>query len=83
MLSKSIEKIFAEQDKKLQERRREFDAEFILVDEKWAANRSNTQEFKKDLHEEIKSFTRWSIGAILAVGLGLALYMTILISVGH
>lgn len=72
MLSETVEKIFAKQDEKLHEQRREFDARMLLMKE----------QIDKD-HDELKASRRWLIGTIVTVGMGLAAYLSALIKISH
>ena len=98
MLSEAVEKIFAKQDEKLREQRREFDVMFKLIQGEsrelgkglHEENRELKNEMKVDFntrfsqfHDEIKSSRRWLIGTIVTVGMGLAAYLSALIKISH
>lgn len=72
MLSETVEKVFAKQDDKLREQRREFDTRMFLIKE----------QIDKD-HDELKASRRWLIGTIVTVGMGLAAYLSALIKLSH
>ncbi|MBA2650304.1 MAG: hypothetical protein H0U75_12080 [Legionella sp.] len=76
MLSQSVEKVFAKQDLKLAEQRREFDARM----------QDNAKYHDAQLREqrsELLASRRWMIGTVITVGLSLAAYLSALIHFNH
>ena len=76
MLSETIEKVFAKQDQKLAEQRREFDARM-----KDMSNYHDTQI--RDNRSELLASRRWLAGTVITVGLSLAAYLSALIRFNH
>ena len=94
MLSKSIERLFDEQDAKLAkqtlklaEQKREFNARMKEEAKKFAMQMRDTakhheQQLNENRHELLAS-RRWMIGTIITVGLSLAAYLSALIHFNH
>ena len=76
MLSETIEKVFAKQDQKLAEQRREFDARM-----KDMSNYHDTQI--RDNRSELLASRRGLAGTVITVGLSLAAYLSALIRFNH
>lgn len=76
MLSESVEKIFAKQDVKLAEQRREFDARMKDI------NQYHETQLR-DQRTELLASRRWMIGTVITVGLSLAAYLSALIHYNH
>ena len=76
MLSESIEKVFAKQDQKLAEQRREFDARMKDI-----SKYHDTQI--RDNRSELLASRRWLAGTVITVGLSLAAYLSALIHFNH
>ena len=98
MLSEAVKEVFATQDQKLAEQRREFDArmqdtanyhEQQIRDNKselLASRRDNRNELMSSRRESrIDSLTsrRWMVGTMITVGLSLAAYLSALIHFNH
>lgn len=76
MLSESVEKVFAKQDLKLAEQRREFDARMKDI--------SQYHEIQlRDHRSELLASRRWMIGTMITVGFSLAAYLSALIHFNH
>ena len=94
MLSDAVRQVFVEQDKKLAEQQREFDARMVDI-----ARRSDKElsELKHELKDgrsrsdtiwqnvmnELASNRRWTIATIITVGLSIATYLSALIHFNH
>ena len=83
MLSESIEKVFAKQDQKLvqqdlklAEQRREFDARMKDISKYHDAQ-------IRDHRTELLASRRWLAGTVITVGLSLAAYLSALIHFNH
>ncbi|KTD56764.1 hypothetical protein Lsan_2924 [Legionella santicrucis] len=76
MLSETVEKVFAKQDLKLAEQRREFDMRMQDI-----AKYHETQ--LRDQRGELLASRRWTIGTVITVGLSLAAYLSALIHFNH
>lgn len=76
MLSEAIEKVFAKQDEKLIEQRREFDARMKDI-----AHYHDQQ--LRDNKSELIASRRWMIGTVITVGLSLAAYLSTLLHFNH
>lgn len=76
MLSETIEKVFAKQDQKLAEQRREFDARMKDI-----SKYHDTQI--RDHRSELLASRRWLAGTVITVGLSLAAYLSALIHFNH
>lgn len=76
MLSESVEKVFAKQDLKLAEQRREFDARMQDI-AKYHDNQLREQR------SELLASRRWTIGTVITVGLSLAAYLSALLHFNH
>ena len=72
MLCESVEKVFAKQDEKLAEQRREFDEKMKSYNEQLRENRG-----------ELLASRRWMIGTIITVGFSLAAYLSALVHFNH
>ena len=83
MLSQSVREIFAEQDKKLAEQRREFD-ERMKDTAKYHELQLREQRSEFNEHRgELLAARRWTVGTIITVGLSLAAYLSALIHFNH
>ena len=76
MLSEAVQEVFAKQDQKLAEQRREFDARM-----KDTAKYHDQQI--RDNKSELLASRRWMIGTVITVGLSLAAYLSALIHFNH
>lgn len=76
MLSESVEKVFAKQDEKLAEQRREFDARMKDI------SKYHDSQIRENRSELLAS-RRWMIGTVITVGLSLAAYLSALIHFNH
>jgi hypothetical protein len=76
MLSESIEKVFAKQDDKLNEQKREFDTRMQDI-----AKYHDSQ--LREQRSELLASRRWMIGTMITVGFSLAAYLSALIRFNH
>ena len=76
MLSETVKEVFAQQDQKLAEQRREFDVRM-----------QDTAKFHeqqiRDNRSELLASRRWVIGTMITVGLSLAAYLSALFHFNH
>ena len=76
MLSEVVEKVFAKQDLKLEEQRREFDARMKDI------SKYHDSQLR-DNRSELLASRRWLAGTVVTVGLSLAAYLSALIRFNH
>ena len=76
MLSEVVEKVFAKQDLKLEEQRREFDARMKDI------SKYHDSQLR-DNRSELLASRRWLAGTVVTVGLSLAAYLSALIRFTH
>ncbi len=83
MLSQSVREVFAEQDKKLAEQRREFDARRKDTLNYHAMKLQELRNEAEEHRKELVAARRWTVGTIITVGLSLAAYLSALIHFNH
>jgi hypothetical protein len=83
MLSETVEKVFAKQDLKLAEQRREFDVRMRDTAKYHDAQLSEQRAELSEQRRELLASRRWTIGTVITVGLSLAAYLSALIHFNH
>lgn len=94
MLSEAVRQVFVEQDKKLAEQQREFDARMKDISKRsdkelgelkheLKDGRSRSDVVWQNVMNELASNRRWTIATIITVGLSIATYLSALIHFNH
>jgi hypothetical protein len=94
MLSEAVKQVFVEQDKKLAEQQREFDARMVDIARRndkelgelkheLKDGRSRSDTIWQNVMNELASNRRWTIATIITVGLSIATYLSALIHFNH
>ena len=94
MLSEAVRQVFVEQDKKLAEQQREFDARMADITKRsdkqlgelkleLKDGRSRSDTIWQNVMNELASNRRWTIATIITVGLSIATYLSALIRFNH
>ena len=94
MLSEAVRQVFVEQDKKLAEQQREFDARMADIAKRsdkelgelkheLKDGRSRSDTIWQNVMNELASNRRWTIATIITVGLSIATYLSALIRFNH
>ena len=87
MLSETVKEVFAQQDQKLAEQRREFDARMQDTakyhEQQIRDNKSELLASRRENRSELLASRRWLVGTMITVGFSLAAYLSALMHFNH
>ena len=87
MLSEAVREVFAQQDEKLAEQRREFDARMQDTaryhEQQIRDNKSELLASRRESRNDARTSRRWVVGTMITVGLSLAAYLSALLHFNH
>ena len=87
MLSETVKEVFAQQDQKLAEQRREFDARMQDTakhhEQQIRDNKSELLASRRENLIELLASRRWLVGTMITVGFSLAAYLSALMHFNH